>query len=1381
MYTMRIIIWLCAALALSPLKVWAQLTQPLTPSENQLLEYLVGRCNAPPPPLSAFPIGFEHPMDVIACEVAERYRKQSDINYMLYSRGFHINSKEIAQEFAERNERLGITYFNSTNQDNSIQIVLDGAKRGEPNLLSMVLSHPERHEISEQDLDELTKYFPRYFLRLLLEDLTQFDLSAIVDRITPVVHNLNKFSPQTLEALHPWVLNGLIANKDRWPLYQEILALDSDRKLILLSYLSTLDFDSTKATEFPSIKRLLQISLWSSRAIATGWTFDNRLETTDARSYHPLVNYLEALSRIDAHFKFDPSYISLIPTIQYVKTTREQYPAVYQFDKFFLSGVHFIESIPTNFTNKFGPILSLDEEPKELWEKNLLEAEATLRVLSGFNVNGINKSFTDEDKKVYWELFVKYANRAPEFQRFFLEANALAASASRDQHGLSNTSRNQQFQDFLKFYDPILAKGCPLQSETQCLKFWTSFPRQSFLGGVINYLTDFNCTVPENIKNLAIQAADHLLFPQRFVAHCDLSSLANLTIKSKPEQRLRENLWKILAYPEPIGGTFWGGARIFINENFGVLASHLLNRSEKVNYSISRDSYLVGYGADQTGWSYLLNLAETPFPPSPTELKDKLGTRLTSTLPDYASLQSAVGNVDKAFAGYYSTVANAEAFYATSPKVNLANLYFLGRSAGIPPAYLLTHINKYQPKSDKEARSPLGQLLDQFYDSYLQISKPLPLIPTIQSLTGQNDLPAYQKAARIQGQLWSAPSKVKEFGCSIPEVRDYVLDTGEKFPVRTPYDTSVYGGIFAYYELGNVDSICRTTEIRNQLISDGINQSLLDSYDRFLKDSINPFVLGGMNVSDVRYLVSMVAFAEAAMYADREFGAILSLAVIKNIYLKLSKAYVNRNSDTLRYAQSKLEKALVAIGTVVLEARLRRGGDSLDSVTESWMALSLSAKHPLLNDQVKQRLLDNSNEFFSKQVVAHNEAVRGLRTSISNSSSIFDYMQHVASFSENAIDELPHYPFIAARHFTYYNRSNPSFDDISLQFVSLSSSGSLVSVLGVRHSREYFGDIIPATQSLEPFVRQIKENGAVTDEIERSLCVTLAPIHEYLDKVLKLSDEETPVFISPSVNLFPIPPELIMGTGCKGHDTPLILVNDFSGAISAYRKLNQKKIPDRLIAMANPMIEGDSFEGLISDIRGHRFGTTRSIDTDVISNLPPLPDAELEVDRISKLFPSSELLFGPNASISKTLDRVQASPNSLLLLATHGLPVDPNIESETPALLSIEDEELGLVSSMDIYKYDLRGSTVMLSACDTAAGFVDDSSLMFTGFVKSFADTGADIIFASLWPVKSYASRAFSESLFSSWSETESLVESLASAKREVGGLDKYPFVMISP
>ena len=141
----------------------------------------------------------------------------------------------------------------------------------------------------------------------------------------------------------------------------------------------------------------------------------------------------------------------------------------------------------------------------------------------------------------------------------------------------------------------------------------------------------------------------------------------------------------------------------------------------------------------------------------------------------------------------------------------------------------------------------------------------------------------------------------------------------------------------------------------------------------------------------------------------------------------------------------------------------------------------------------------------------------------------------------------------------------------------------------------------------------------------------------------------------------------------------------------------------------------------------------RGGDLSIGLNLPPLPDASKEVYDISTSFSEPVILLEENASVIRGLteaEKLSTKSEVAIVIATHGLPTDEDNNLFSPTLLSKENV-LELIPSYRIEEFNLVNSVVILSACDTAAGFSAKADMFFTGLTQSFANTGSKLLVAS--------------------------------------------------
>jgi len=226
-------------------------------------------------------------------------------------------------------------------------------------------------------------------------------------------------------------------------------------------------------------------------------------------------------------------------------------------------------------------------------------------------------------------------------------------------------------------------------------------------------------------------------------------------------------------------------------------------------------------------------------------------------------------------------------------------------------------------------------------------------------------------------------------------------------------------------------------------------------------------------------------------------------------------------------------------------------------------------------------------------------------------------------------------------------------------------------------------------------------------------------------------------------------------------------------------------LPTKLVGVGNPISDVGGFNIDMGDWRSANLANRSGVSLLDLNTLPPLPDAEMEIEAIKSSFKTPLVYLGPDASLSRAFESEfrngSNSERSLLVLATHGFTAGAGGDAMLPGLLSVEKDELSIVPAAKLYSYSFEDSVVLLSACDTAGGFVDEPDKMFTGFVKAFGDSGAQLVAASLWPVNTVASREVTEGFVGGW-KNGGLKDAVRAAKSAVTQREyRWPFVFIYP
>ncbi len=144
-----------------------------------------------------------------------------------------------------------------------------------------------------------------------------------------------------------------------------------------------------------------------------------------------------------------------------------------------------------------------------------------------------------------------------------------------------------------------------------------------------------------------------------------------------------------------------------------------------------------------------------------------------------------------------------------------------------------------------------------------------------------------------------------------------------------------------------------------------------------------------------------------------------------------------------------------------------------------------------------------------------------------------------------------------------------------------------------------------------------------------------------------------------------------------------------------------------------------------------------AFDHERFPSLPSLPEAREEAQAVAKLYSSSRVLVGEQATREQILDEMPGS--DIVHLAAH-VVVDPR----NPLGSWVATADLGRepLRASDLDAGTVAGvELVFLSACDTAPGFADGDREGAAGLARALLASGVPSVVATLWPVKDEAAR----------------------------------------
>ncbi|MEY2577523.1 MAG: hypothetical protein QOI49_347 [Verrucomicrobiota bacterium] len=181
-----------------------------------------------------------------------------------------------------------------------------------------------------------------------------------------------------------------------------------------------------------------------------------------------------------------------------------------------------------------------------------------------------------------------------------------------------------------------------------------------------------------------------------------------------------------------------------------------------------------------------------------------------------------------------------------------------------------------------------------------------------------------------------------------------------------------------------------------------------------------------------------------------------------------------------------------------------------------------------------------------------------------------------------------------------------------------------------------------------------------------------------------------------------------------------------------------------------------------------------------------LPSAEEEVKGIAQVFPSTEVLFGPDVT-KKILEAPDRLSKRIVHFATHGIlnastPLDSYIQLATGGSPESAQLTLGEIGGLPFNKVDL----VTLSACETAVGNKEPDGGEVTTLAHAFSSAGATTVLASLWSVGDESTKEFMMEFYRQLAAGTSKAAALQSAQLKLLRSAKFsrphyraPFVLM--
>jgi CHAT domain-containing protein len=233
-------------------------------------------------------------------------------------------------------------------------------------------------------------------------------------------------------------------------------------------------------------------------------------------------------------------------------------------------------------------------------------------------------------------------------------------------------------------------------------------------------------------------------------------------------------------------------------------------------------------------------------------------------------------------------------------------------------------------------------------------------------------------------------------------------------------------------------------------------------------------------------------------------------------------------------------------------------------------------------------------------------------------------------------------------------------------------------------------------ESTRLFRKQITEFAAVQDQASVLYKQLIAP--------LSLQDDEIVVFV-PHKSLHFLPLHALRGPKGWLIEERAIATAPSASALASI--VGKPSVPaDSVLALGNPLLASN--------------------------DLPPLPGAEVEVERVALKFPTATKYVREAATKARFL--TDGPKNSVLHVAAHA-QVDEIDPMYSRIRLALSDKAQSDLEAHELYRVNLgEVRLVTLSACDSGLGRVSGGD-EFWGFKRTVLGAGARTFLASLWPV----------------------------------------------
>ena len=721
--------------------------------------------------------------------------------------------------------------------------------------------------------------------------------------------------------------------------------------------------------------------------------------------------------------------------------------------------------------------------------------------------------------------------------------------------------------------------------------------------------------------------------------------------------------------------------------------------------------------------------------------------------------------------------------------IYLSRLKYIGKKAVIPNHFLDESIRKYSANMKWHSENSLSDVADELLS---KLSAPGSNKLTLQSQLGfaYKYLEDYAKADgqfEISRIINMSEEEIRQF-CGIKQnleqsihLAERVIDEDLSLIMR-----SLGGDGIFIEELWRYLSFCM------------LGKDKVLSYEELVSKFLLPQLRKSADIFQPGLLPIMLLISDTANRSHSLLGTYITLVYSKHYFSDLGFSFVNNKSAALREKQKDFEYLIGNAAKNLSKVEIEKHPNlELIRINFTLHKLAASFHFPLLTYKSMRRMVDEHSLFTQIETngVGQLETVRrdrgvfdnllkhykAIDEQIASAKDPNELIMAKSAYSNSNIQAIPNVLAIGdvLENAVLNFASNPSDDKVQ---VNLIASDTSIYIQAFSGKLGFSSQVFDINMEVIREIRTVFAGGKLGEETIQLACNTFEPIRSYLAKLLPGEDSGF-FLITPSVNLLPIPPGIFAGNYCDDLNSYSVFTGDVAASFEFISELENIKLPSEFIGVGNPILEVNSdLEKIFAENEIFR-GTSDQRRLD-LSMLPALPDATNEIIEISNLFPNSVLYLNENASINDALSKAEIlskkSDGTVINLATHAFSVDYAGDINLPAMLTSENYKLEFITANEIGVFELPGSIVLLSACDTATGYIQRLDLYLTGFVENFANAGAKLILATLWPVNSIAAKDHSIDFLNLFSSN-----GLNDAIKGVQNADKAkinsPFIMIYP